>query len=322
MTFNKLRLAMLCIIVLWMCSFDFLLAAEGGYGFLKMVSDARSRALGGAFTGVLGELECVFHNPAGLLEMEKRSGYVTSYSRYWEDSYMGSFAHVWEGNGGKWGVGLKYFNSGKMDKTFINSDGSFGGYGGEFSTASGVFFLTFAHSLNEMLDFSLRPFVAWQSVDEETGTAMGIDVSLLHITPNELFSLGASLQNVGYSLQNIGEEQESPDFWGRVGLATTPKLTQYALISAEMAMPQNNDSYFCGGLEVYPAALFGVEPKTFALAAGYNGLSQNWTFDDDVAGGLSLGFAYNGAPFNLHYTFEFCGEMDAVHTLQFSKAIR
>lgn len=268
---------------------------------LRIFKDARSAAVGGAYTAFVDNADAVFWNPSRLAYI----GWYdlsASYLSYIENISFGqvSFA-AGHGNMGVFGLGFSYMDSGdiegrdeedKVTDNFEVSDISLSlGYGRKFYGA---------YSVGGALKF------VRSEIKDASDSAFTCDLSgaYRYLFQGSAFMCGLSLLNLGGEI-GPGEKASFP-VTARLGIAEGFFKERF-ILSGEMEYPRDIGPRFSVGTE---AVVAGV----LALRAGYR-FSED---DIESIGAFSLGFGIiydTSGQYNFDYAYSTQGELGVMHRI-------
>ena len=282
-------------------------AGTTGFNFLKIGVGARANGLGGAFTGVSGDLEAPAWNPAGLLGV-KRSATV-SVTRYLIDTQAGYLSVALPNERRTIGMSFNYFTYGDMQRT--DEDGQ---ELGTFSASDVAATVTVAQRVwNNRLTLGLNFKAVYSSIDKFTSDAYMIDLGGQVPGPLEGLILGASLTNLGTVRSGYTDNfEDSLPVIFRVGFSHRPAHTPLPMfIVADFNLPNDNDPYLSFGAEISVAGGLYLRP-------GYS-LQQTGLQGEDALG-LTAGAGFVMEKYRLDYAYNSYQDLDEVHRISLSSA--
>lgn len=296
-------------------------AGTGGAQFLKIgTGSARAMALGRAYVALAEGSDSLLSNPAGLAVTQQKE-VVYTVMRYVQDfggapaplpTYL-AYAHPMGRT--VWGMNAAYY---KMDGFDVRDAQGLPQPGQDAVVEDAFVSLGMARSFwYEKLFFGGALRVVHESLAGTSHDTLVGDIGLL-TKPNNILSLGLSVQNFGSSLENVASVT-------RLGAAV--KLGEFVTTSIELNKSQDSASRVGLGAEFQvPEQYLEVGQLTFRV--GYyttDNLGQN--FDDtlkslrmDRSSGLSFGFGlYTSQAFGyglgLDYAFVPYGALGTVDQL-------
>jgi hypothetical protein len=258
-----------------------------------------------AYTAAPGDIWSLTYNPAGLANIDRLKLGVSQIE--WLDDTSFSYLGVGmpRGDGGL-ALGLAYFDLGSVDVfdangTDLNASadaynfGFVGGYG---------------FCMPNICDLSLglSGHVIQGNFDDETATAIGLNLGALYGMMDGQFNVGASVRNIGTKFQFASDEDEQTmTFAGGVSYVTMPDQIPNVdlMIGADALLPKNRDVAFAFGGELWFY-------KMLALRAGYKtGVEM---------GNLSYGAGFKYSDFQLDYTYTDHEDLSASHRISLTMA--
>jgi hypothetical protein len=287
-------------------------AGVAGAMVLQLPAGSRAASFSGAYTGMTGDADVLFYNPAGLASFNAGAG--AAFEPLVEGISFGSAAGSFHVGRLALGAGIAYLNGGSVEE--FTPDPLFGGQRG---TATGQsvsatesaarFGASYPLAQGRVRIGASAGFVSTSIAGASSGAPMfdlGAQVGLL---PS--LTVGASLRNFGGSLS--GDSTAAPlPAEARVGLSyarSTPSGLGMAVSADFVAGLKEHTSGLVAGAEagLIPAAnrrLGAVARVGFSGAQGSGGLAPL-----QVGGGLSLG------AIALDYTFQNLNYFGAVHRI-------
>jgi len=255
-----------------------------GANFLKMGVGARAAAMGGAFTALANDATALYWNPAGLAQLNETELSAT-YNSWFQGVSQGYFSMATPAFGGTFALGINYVDMGRLEGR--NSEGEATGNfsASDIHTSCGIAF-------GEKFMFGFSGGVLRDTIDESTETAFLATGGIL-FKPTEQVALGIVYQNVG---QKLGESPLPATLRG--GLALEIGNITLAL---DMVSPNDNDTYFCGGVEVSLGSLLVVR-------GGY-------TTGQDEGEGYSAGIGFRSSTLGVDYAYVPYGDLGDTHRI-------
>ncbi len=281
-------------------------AGTTGFNFLKVGVGARAAALGGAFTAISGDLESTTWNPAGIYAVGGRAAAV-SYTSYLVDTEAGFLSYAQPAGARMWAVSVNYFNYGDLQGTGV--DGSDEGTFGAFDVATGI---TAAQQVwGHRLTLGATAKWIYSGIDDYTADAWAMDLGVLARGPVPGMTLGLSLANLGSVRSGFtkGYEDSLPVLL-RAGVSHSPAhFPLPVLLSADVAVPNDNDAYFTFGAEIRLVGGLTLRP-------GYS--LQQSGLDGDEALGLSAGAGVDLKGMRFDYAYASFPALGDVHRISLS----
>jgi len=160
------------------------------YGFLKLTGNARSAAMGDAYSSVGNDLSAVFYNPAGITQIE-RYAVTASYLKWIVGSEMGSFALGAKTNFATLAVNFAYFTTEEFEETTSAQPGGTGRMVTAGDIAAGV---TVAKQVTDKLSVGGNLRYVKEDLDLQSYSSIDIDFGtfVLHRLQVDPFGYGAA----------------------------------------------------------------------------------------------------------------------------------
>ncbi|MDI6736368.1 MAG: PorV/PorQ family protein [bacterium] len=264
--------------------------------FLKIGAGARPCGMGEAFSAVADDVNAIYWNPAGLMQVTEKEG-TFMHSEWLDDLKYEFLAYCQPSNKGVRAFSITYLRMGDMegrDKD-ENPIGDFGAYDYALSMA-------YATPVNNNLYAGITGKIIQQKIEKESAKAVAVDIGILYFDPvKQGFKVAAVLQNLGSKLKFVHEPESLP-LTCKFGAAYKKnKLT----LAGDLTKPQDNDARANIGVEY-------LHTQNLAFRLGYNSqnnLDKGWT--------LGAGFKCNSIQFD--YGFIPYGELDNTHRFSLTR---
>lgn len=249
--------------------------------FLKIGVGARAVAMGEAFTAVADDVTALYWNPAGLSQLEERK-LSASYNSWFADVSQGYVSLGFPALGGTVAVGTNYVDMGTIERRDASGD-----LKGEFRASS--IHASVGYARGDRFSIGFAGGMLRESIENDQKiTFLGTAGILLK---NGNLSLGACAQNVG------GKLGEDPlPFILKAGAGLRMRGLN---IAVDVGMPQDNDTYFCTGMEWWLA-------DKFALRAGYRS-------GQDIGPGYTAGIGFKTNNLSLDYAYVPYDDLGTTH---------
>ena len=276
--------------------------------FLKIAAGARGAALGEAYSALADDAFALDWNPAGLIHVEKNS-MAFMHAPYLAGTFTDYFAYAeTSGEVGAWGVGLKYMNYGKIDRT--NSSGLVLGTFAPYDAAVSVGFACYITGFNKAPEerFVLGAtgkFVKSKILSEDSTVSSDIGLNMPYLFENS-FRISLTAQNIMGTLRYDKEEAALPLI---LRLGTLTKLSDYFNLTADIIAARDNLPFLAMGGEVKIPA---YEDMDVFLRAGFTTRAIS-----EVSGSrnVSFGAGLRYTDYNLDYSFSPFGGLGSVHRI-------
>jgi len=245
---------------------------------------ARATSLGEAYTALVNDASALYWNPAALANIEN-SEFFTAYNSYLLGVSQGYIALSFPSLGGTLGIGANYIDMGKFEG--YDKDGN---PTADFGATDSYIFLGYGKNLSKGWSLGISLGSLSDKIQDDTKSSFIGTVGILK-EMGEKYTLGVVAQNLG---GNLGEDPLPLTF--KIG--GSAKFSSFTL-SADACLPNDNDVYFCLGLEWNLS-------KAFSLRAGYR-------TGRDEGPGLSAGAGFKIGKFALDYAFTPFGDLGDTH---------
>lgn len=265
--------------------------------FLTFPAGARSAAMGEGGLGLAVDGHALFLNPASMAGLESAS-VVGTHGAYIDSSYFDQIAYVNpRSKGGAWGVGLQYFNSGKIEGMDINGNPTNGVTPNDMALTG-----SYARKTGPVRWGAGLKYVQSKLVDTASTFSLDAGVESLPLM-NKKVTMGAVVQNMGGSLKY---DKESNDLPMLIKAGGGYAVTKDVDLAADATFPKEGDSFFSVGGEYRWSKL---EPWTLALRGGYT----TRTKDVDGMAGLTMGMGVTHKNLTVDYAFLPFGDIGSTH---------
>ena len=172
---------------------DFNRAGKTIYNFLRVEQGARPVALGGAFTAIADDINSIFYNPAGLVNIESTE-YVFSYADWLVDSKFFSGAFAYKFNFGTIGVSFVHFGINEFEETTPLQPEGTGRMVGAGDLALG---LAYSREITDKLSLGGHARYIQETLDEDTRSSVAFDIGTFYNIGFRNLKLGVTLRNLG-----------------------------------------------------------------------------------------------------------------------------
>ena len=241
------------------------------YTFLNLIPNARSAALGDAYTAVGNDLGALLTNPAGITQIERYEASV-SYMKWLVRSNMGTFALAAKTGLATFAFNFAYFSTEEFEETTSSSPTGTGRMirGGDMAVG-----VTIAKQMTDKL--SVGGTIRWirEDLDLISYSSIDLDFGSLFYTGYRSTRLGVSLRNLGNEAQVVGKKARLPVAFNLSGAAEV-----YGNLGDPVSVTLAVEQVFYTDLE--NRYHFGGEiwlQNTIALRAGYkpNYDNESWS---------------------------------------------
>lgn len=225
------------------------------------------------------------YNPAGLT-YDTCGFYSASYLNYIDHTHFGYLG--FEKN--QIGLGLRYFNGGRMKKT-DSQGGEYGTFGVNFfdlSLGKGLFI--------GAVGVGGSAKILYEMIDTLAAVAVGVDLGALYYTSNPELQIGVAVKNLGTTVKAYVQEKELLPYEINAGVA---KVFDQGWLGLDLVKPAQS------GVGVRIGAEYAVAPP-LRLRMSYNStLSSMRTGSNglDILTGVTVGFGVRVAPLIIDFAY-------------------
>jgi hypothetical protein len=297
------------------------LHVSGGDGttafeFLRTDFSTRSGAMAGAFIGMRGDINGLFHNPAGMAYLDERQfGF----------NYL---AHLIDINGGQAGYTHRITDHGQISAAIVYFD--YGNFeetdefaiptGRQFGANDFAFAVSYADDLEPRFTYGITVKYVHSKIDVYSSSAIAFDFGLMYEAPFEedLF-IGLTLTNVGRQLSKYISTKESLPLSLRLGF--TKKLAHLPLEFNAVINDLNiYENSFFDRLKKFSIGGEFTLSKLLRLRLGYDNDIHQGLDTGTGAGfsGVSFGFGVIYEIYRFDYSFSSFGDLGSIHRFGFS----
>ncbi|MEO0095628.1 MAG: hypothetical protein ABIL66_07025 [candidate division WOR-3 bacterium] len=259
----------------------FLLITNIGFEYMLVDPVAERVGMGYAFCG---DGHNIHYNPAGII-LNTGTSYSFSYLNYIGGTHFGYVNY--ESN--VFGVGVRYFYSGKIKKT-----DAFGQEFGDFSTNFIDLNVGKGFTMSNIL-LGVSGRVAYELIDTLYSVGLGIDIGGLYFLSQENIQLGLAVKNLGTGIKPFISEKELLPY--EINLSVIKKFNQ-GWVGVDIVKPalMNLGIRLGGGYNF---------TDFFTLRFSYNSLlSQIKTNTGlDFIAGVTIGFGIKKGIINVNYSY-------------------
>ena len=285
------------------------------FQFLKVVADARSTAMAGAYTAVVDHSDAVFWNPAALTRVQG-TDFNFSYMNYFLDvKHFSASASFNLADLGHIGLLAMLADYGKIDVTSVNALGFVGnvynpGLTGQVINPNAIVFgVSYAKKLTNKFAFGLTAKFVREDMDFQSPyagsnhnyqvyhNALMFDTGLLYDTGFRSVKISAVIRHFGAEVKYIDQSYPLPQMMN-IGIAAQVFGPQSALwfttasqkltIAADLVQPRDYDQQYNVGME------YSFQ-NTIFLRGGYR-----INYDTE---GLTLGFGLKFKNYRVDYSY-------------------
>ena len=300
-------------------------SAQGTAGFeiLRLQTQPRGSALGGALVADAGSIESAFYNPAGLVALAQRTA-AAGYMNYLLDIQSGHLAYA--DPTFTWGVlsaNLTYTNYGDFD-----GRSSTGQDMGSFTASDLVLGAAIARQVHPKISLGASGKFVYSDIEDYTGTALALDLGGQYTFIPDRFRIGAGIYNLGLTTKAYVSQKDDLPLYYRIGVWGIPEGLPANLFFSLTLHHEYADNYSLGNMsgsdfldflgDIYYS--FGAEfhpVETADLRVGYDtrGLDQRVGTRADAFAGICGGFGFDFTLVRMDYGLASYGELGLVQRI-------
>ncbi len=227
----------------------------------------------------------VHYNPAGLA-YDTCGFYSASYLNYIEGTHFGFLGY----DKNQIGIGLRYFNGGRMKKTDAQGGeyGTFGAHFFDLNVGKGFFW----NGLG--VGGSLK--LVYEMIDTLTAIGVGGDLGALYYLDDPELQLGLAVKNIGTTVKAYIQEKELFPYEINAGVA---KVFSQGWLGLDLVKPA------LSGIGVRIGAEYAVATPV-RLRVSYNSILSSMRTGSnglDILTGLTVGFGVRVAPLIIDFSY-------------------
>lgn len=295
---KKASIIIIFIVVCFKCIYASDVGTSGAQ-FLRLGVGARATSMGGAFTGVSDDATAVYWNPAGIIQLNKRSISLMHAMCYEGMSYEW-LSFVKPTSIGNMGVGIQYFSYGNIDERDTN-----GFKLGNFSPTDIAIIVSYARKVSNIFIGVNAKYISTKII--KSANAYAFDMGVLKKLMQDRLSLGLVIQNVGTGMKFIDKNDPLP-INIKLGFAYNIKENWKFAIDANK--PNDNDINFGLGSEY----CYKVNESIDVVGrAGYNTITK----DTGGTNGTTMGLGIDFSNYCIDYAFIPFGNLGNIHRISF-----
>lgn len=279
-------------------------AGSTGFATLRHNYQARSSAMGEAFNSIPANAEGLFFNPSVILQSPGKS-VSSSLASYFVGSGGGSVQYVHPVDDKMaFGGGIKYWNSGLMDRTEISASNEYVDTGETFGAHSFILYGSMAHYINDGIDIGATLKMISDSIDDKSASAVALDFGLLHHTANEKIKVGLSIRNLGLQTSYYTEAKHKEGLPLIYSAGISMQANEKLLGSFELEKASSESVRARIGAEYLPLSVLALRAGLRTDFGDYN-MGGNMGF----LGGFSMGVGYTLSKLQLDYAVVSLGDL-------------
>lgn len=192
----------ICVLTVIAAHCGSVFAASQGAAFLKIAAGARAVAMGQAFSGISGDIQSLYWNPAGLAEIKTKQVFGMS-ERWLSDINVNSLAVVLPQKYGNLSAGLLYVSQPGLDGRDANRQST-----GGFPANDSAVILSFSSKAGENIDglcYGASVKFIQQKIENNSAVGAALDLGI-NYKP-----CGASKYQFALACRNLGNEMKFLD---------------------------------------------------------------------------------------------------------------
>ena len=281
-------------------------AGEAAFDFLRMGTDARAEALGGAHVALSDGVSALYYNPAGMV-WSPPGQVLATYHNWVTDIQSGFIGGVLQfGKSGRIGAAIQYLDFG--DIPAATADGAAPGDARYFGASDLAFSISLGQRIGEHSSAGITGRLIFESMDDESAQGVAFDAGVLHELKDQRTRVGAAIRNAGFQTSAYGEGAKDPLPMTVVAGVSHHLRGAPFLFTADIMKPYGDD--FGAGVGVEVSVL---DPLSVRL--GYNSLagSLDSGSDSDDYAGLRLGVGFTLERLIIDYGYGAMSELGSSH---------
>lgn len=311
-----MKFARILFLIALLFSLNTNLLSQNTFEFLRLDISPRAAALGGSFVSNADDPNVVFYNPAGI-NMLEGIPVSFSYMKHLIDINLASAALSKDYEGfGRFVVGLQYINYGDL----VRSD-EYGTRNGEFSAQETAVLLGYGNSLDDNFYYGANIKFIYSGIDDRSSTAMGVDVGLQYIIPEQLLNFGFSILNMGSQLSSYYNTKEELPLDIRFGVSKKLEHLPLRIYLSFNKLNQEQESFFQRFKAFSAGGEFNLS-RVLRLRIGYDNEKRKELKIGTTAGlaGFHLGLGALISTYNFDYAYSSLGSIGAFHRIGITTA--
>ena len=244
--------------------------------FLKIEAGARPTGMGGAFVAVSDDLNAVYWNPAGLIQLKSRE-FTAVHTVWLEKIYHDYIAYaVPLKDKFSYGIHILYLGTGDIDRrtTAAESDG-------RASVADYSLGGSLAWKIRENISIGVTIKNVQMNLDKKRGSGFAADIGLLDRVIDNL-SVGLMLQNFGQKINMANTSEDLPTNI-KAGVAYR-MFSNKLLLAGDFDIPNDRGPklHVGGEYQLDPMFNFRAGFEDTGTSGNYSGLTAGITVSEDA----------------------------------------
>ena len=288
--------------------------AQNTYEFLRLDPSARAGALGGSFVSNNDDADVIFYNPAGL-SLLTDNPISFSFFKHLMDINLASLSYSTELSGiGRVGAAIKYINYGSFDEADASGIRS-----GKFSAGEFAFILGYSNLLDENFYYGANAKFIYSGIADRSSTALGVDLGLHYVLPEQNINVGFSVLNLGYQVTSYYDIKEDLPLDIVIGGAVRLKNLPARLSLDFHKLNEDRDDFIQRFKAFAVGAEFTLSP-VFKLRFGYNNERRSELKIGTTSGiaGFNAGLGAKISDYQFDYGYSSLGLVGGWHRISVS----
>jgi len=282
-------------------------AGTTGANFLKLIPSARALALGGAFTGLSDDVDALYFNPAGILQIKGKEVSI-SHSELYQGLRHNFAGYIFPVGEDIFGISVTgFYTQNDLERRtweiennpyepITEPEGYFNAYSISVQAS-------FAREILEKVSGGISTKIIRETIDEISAYSFAVDLGLLYPYKKNLI-FGLSIKNIGTPIKFIRKEFILPL---EINIGASYLFNKKVKIVADIGQPIDDFLIIRSGVEYSPF-------EVLYLRTGYNYRFYN----DDLLSGLCVGFGTKFRSLYFNYAFLPYNVLGASHHFSFS----
>src|SRR3989339_838835 len=296
---------------------------KSGASFLKISPGARPVGMGGAYTAISNDINCLYYNPAGMRNMNQTV--IGAMHTEWIAGMNYEFAGgIIPSRLGPWGLSAIYLNTGEIEGRSADREST-----GNFTASDVAVSLSHVRQFRTDVYFGTSLKIIRQTIADETAEGVAIDIgfgfsvlgdrkpSTHNLSPiTHALDLGLAIRNIGPKMKFIEEQFSLPiTITAGAGYNIVDPFKVALDVSYE---PIDDKKSVRLGTEFVPFGFLSLRAGYLikAIETIYSGsINDNSTSLESK--GLSGGIGFNIYGYNLDYAIVPYRELGTTHRVSF-----
>ncbi|MEK6645262.1 MAG: PorV/PorQ family protein [Candidatus Firestonebacteria bacterium] len=274
------------VVVFLLCSAIFSYAentkiAQTGAAYLRTGFGSRPAALGEAYTGVSGDINSLFWNPAGISYLNEVQ-FAFGHNEFIQGLRYENIAVAFPFYDGGIGFAFTYMSFGDLERRDDT-----GVFNGNFKPYAFVGQLTYAKNIFKNFSLGINAKIPYERIDTDSKFGLAFDGGILLKLAIEGLSYGVSVNNIGPSFAG-----SKLPLIAKTGFGYTQGQFNFVL---DLSVPR----------DIQPNLNFGCEYKLMQIFSLRGGYKYKFSGNDlGTISGITGGIGFELNKFNLDYSFK------------------